>query len=790
MLSYGPCQFPTLGFVVLRDQAIENFIPEKFWQIILKIEKENQQKKPQQVDFKWCLERLFEKLPAVLYYQDMLRKSKDAESGKYLARIESCEKKPTQKRKPYPMTTVTLQRLATARLKISGHQVMKSAEKLYQLGYISYPRTETNSYEKTINVKNLVRNLCTEGGHSKEISDYASKLMDEDKYNRPRNGRKNDKAHPPIHPVKGLPDGAQNAGNGGSRGLTATDRRVYELITRHFLGTCSMDAQCESTKVTASMGGHEFYATGIVFKERNFMEIFTTGGSKDKELPAFVEGERIEPTELEFKEALTTAPKPLTEAALITLMEKNKIGTDATMAEHIQKIKDRGYAELEKQAIRSTSTGKALVEAYQDMELQLYEPELRAEMEKDLSDVAEGLKKKDDVLKKYRELMSNAYRMVAEQKRFLWERMALRLGKEASDQGNRGMNLQIEVKLTGKQKAKIEGARLGDCPRPGCGGKIELKELEGRLTAHCPSCGWESQLPVQADYEFEVLDHKCPLDGCRVLKCKNKFGKFEHYSPHAYSFDLEDSANPAKYRKRGLGMGCKQCTHPKCHLSNKSGYPVADCSECRSGKMVIRLSQKGTHFLSCNNYPECAATAWLPWGTKYAYPLVTDQHKTGTKCPDLDCMKTGHHKIELEFETQKISNPSFKELLDKNGRGQFCLSCDPALSGLLGYEFEVRAGKKAKGAKKFKKKTQKVKKNGNGRKKGGGGAKNNKKRNGVAKKFKKNKKEIVCYHCHEKGHYANECPNRGAKDQTDVCWNCGKKGHYASDCPEKGNKKY
>jgi DNA topoisomerase-3 len=85
------------------------------------------------------------------------------------------------------------------------------------------------------------------------------------------------------------------------------------------------------------MGGHKFTTNGIIVTARNWLDIYPMpwGG---KELPQFRYGEEIEPTSLLFQEGVTSPPKYLTEADLITMMSKAGIGTDATQAEHISKI--------------------------------------------------------------------------------------------------------------------------------------------------------------------------------------------------------------------------------------------------------------------------------------------------------------------------------------------------------------------------------------------------------------------------------------------------------------------
>ncbi len=61
-----------------------------------------------------------------------------------------------QRRKPAPLNTIELQKLASKKLHFNGHKTMELAERLYSKGYISYPRTETNSYGKNADLLAIV----------------------------------------------------------------------------------------------------------------------------------------------------------------------------------------------------------------------------------------------------------------------------------------------------------------------------------------------------------------------------------------------------------------------------------------------------------------------------------------------------------------------------------------------------------------------------------------------------------------------------------------------------------
>lgn len=76
VLSYGPCQFPTLGFVVERYKQIRDFKPEKFWSLCLKFARQSNNsaegKKVEEIKFEWDRERLFDKMTTLVLYERCL----------------------------------------------------------------------------------------------------------------------------------------------------------------------------------------------------------------------------------------------------------------------------------------------------------------------------------------------------------------------------------------------------------------------------------------------------------------------------------------------------------------------------------------------------------------------------------------------------------------------------------------------------------------------------------------------------------------------------------------------
>ncbi|KAI5479873.1 DNA topoisomerase III [Pseudohyphozyma bogoriensis] len=390
IISYGPCQFPTLGFVVDQYERVESFIPEQFWYIHVTLERDDMN-----VAFSWRRGRLFD--------QQVVETLFGLCEDEPEATVVRQQTKPTQKWKPLPLTTVELQKTGSRLLHMAPKTILDISDALYQKGYLSYPRTETDQFDKDFNFHEMIEKHVGDnawGGFAQNLMNGA--------FERPRNGKKNDKAHPPIHPTAHV------------NNLTGDDKKVYDLVVRSFLACCSSNAKGMETTVEIDIAGELFSATGLSITERNYLDVYIYDKWNGNMLPRFQEGERFEPTTCEIKEGTTTRPNLLTEADLVSLMDKNGIGTDATIAEHISKIIEREYVMKQPAGnvvyLLPSTLGIGLVEGYNAVgfEKSLSKPHLRRLTEHRMTQVCEGAKTKQDIidetLDEYREVYIKAKR--------------------------------------------------------------------------------------------------------------------------------------------------------------------------------------------------------------------------------------------------------------------------------------------------------------------------------------------------------------------------------------------
>ncbi len=245
-----------------------------------------------------------------------------------------------------------------------------------------------------------------------------------------------------------------------SHTLNDNERRVYEFVVRRFLACCSEDAKGESTTIEIEYGDETFFTNGLLVLQRNYLEVYPyERWESSQQLPNFTVGETFEPTEANITDGETSPPGYLTEPELISLMDANGIGTDATMAEHIAKIKERDYVQTQPRAggtrgdgaggrggrggrgrgrgtrggpegnhaggggnsvqqFIPTTLGVALIEGYDNVGLDtsLGKPFLRKEMEIKMKEICAGTKSRHDfvheTLEQYRELFVRTQQQV------------------------------------------------------------------------------------------------------------------------------------------------------------------------------------------------------------------------------------------------------------------------------------------------------------------------------------------------------------------------------------------
>ncbi len=375
-LSVGRVQSPTLGLVVERELERRAHVAEPYWEVFAKFTH---------------AEGAFE----AHHKTDKFWKKPEAEAA--LAATDSpgtvtaLTKRKNTRKPPTPYNTTAFATDASSRLGITPSRAMRIAEDLYMDGFVSYPRTDNTVYPASLPLKELVTSLV-------KIPEFSAAKGLLDGELKPTRGKKETTDHPPIYPTQAVYPGA----------LEGAHRRVYELIARRFLATFSPPMITESARADIEAGAETYFVRGSIVVDAGFAGIYTYARSADNELPALEEGQKLDLDGAPWMvDKETQPPSRISQGKLLELMEEAGLGTKATRPDIIQKLYDRGY--VYNNPPEPSETGIAMYKAFKDHVLRMATPEMTAELEHDMDEIAAGNVSREKVLQISREMLHGTY---------------------------------------------------------------------------------------------------------------------------------------------------------------------------------------------------------------------------------------------------------------------------------------------------------------------------------------------------------------------------------------------
>jgi DNA topoisomerase I len=371
-LSVGRVQSPTLALIVERELERRAHVPKPYWELFAKFAHPDGS-----FEAHHTVDKFWERAEA----DAALAGTKSPGVVKEVSSRKNTRKPPT----PYNTTAFTTD--ASSRLGITPAAAMRIAEDLYMDGFISYPRTDNTVYPASLNTKELVSSLV-------RIPDFSAASGLLDKPLQATRGKKETTDHPPIYPTQAVYPNA----------LDGPKRRVYELVVRRFLATFSPPMITESTRADIEAGSEIYFVRGSVVVDPGYAGIYTYARSSDEEIPKLEEGQELaldgDPWILDKE---TQPPSRISQGKLIELMEERGLGTKATRADIIQKLYDRGY--VYSNPPEPSETGIAMYKAFHEYVPRMATPEMTAELERDMDQIAAGETSKDEVLRISREML-------------------------------------------------------------------------------------------------------------------------------------------------------------------------------------------------------------------------------------------------------------------------------------------------------------------------------------------------------------------------------------------------
>jgi len=383
-LSVGRVQSPTLGLIVERELERRAHVPKPFWEVFARFQHPD---------------GAFEAHHATDKFWEKAQAEAALAGTKTPGLVKEVSSRRNSRRPPTPYNTTAFTTDASSRLGITPSRAMRLAEDLYMDGFISYPRTDNTVYPPSLNSRELVQSFV----RIPEF-DAAAPLLDGDL--TPTRGKKETTDHPPIYPTQALHPNA----------LDGPKRRVYELVVRRFLATFSSPMITESTRAdieaqgaegdrSSAEGGREaYFVRGSVVVDPGYAAIYTYARSADEEIPKLEQGQKLDlDGDPWMVDKETQPPARISQGRLVELMEERGLGTKATRADIIQKLYDRGY--VYGNPPEPSETGIAMYKAFNSYVPRMATPEMTAELEEDMDQIAAGKTSKDEVLRISREML-------------------------------------------------------------------------------------------------------------------------------------------------------------------------------------------------------------------------------------------------------------------------------------------------------------------------------------------------------------------------------------------------
>lgn len=389
-LSAGRVQSVAVKLIVDREEEIENFIPEEYWNIYADLLEPNSKKKFQATfygkDGKKLEIHTKEEVDEIL---------KNIEKGKY---IVADVKKGEKKRTPAPpFTTSTMQQEASRKLSFTLKKTMSVAQGLYEgvhvgekgtVGLITYMRTDSTRISDE--ARAVAKEVITQkyGANYYENRYYKTKQNAQD-------------AHEAIRPtyIDLEPEKIKDY-------LTTDQYKLYRLIYNRFIASQMANAIYDTVTANIDVNNYNFRANGQTLKFKGFMTLYveTIEGEKEEEdnsIPELTIGQEVKKEKLEAKQSFTQPPARYTEASLVKALEEKGIGRPSTYSPTITTILERRYIQKEQKQLIPTDLGKIvnklLVENFPDV----INVEFTAKIEEEFDEVAEGKEPWKQVIREF-----------------------------------------------------------------------------------------------------------------------------------------------------------------------------------------------------------------------------------------------------------------------------------------------------------------------------------------------------------------------------------------------------
>ena len=377
-LSAGRVQSVAVKLIVDREEEIEKFKPEEYWNIYANLEDKETKK---QFEAKFYGKN--GKKQEIHNKEEVEKILKDIEKAKYI--VEEVKKGEKKRTPAPPFTTSTMQQEASRKLGFTLKKTMSIAQGLYEgvkipekgtIGLITYMRTDSTRISEE----------ARKAAKEHIVSTYGENYYENRYY---RTNKDSQDAHEGIRPTYAdlEPDKIKES-------LTKDQYKLYKLIYNRFIASQMAAAIYNTMAVTINANEYNFKANGQTIKFKGFMTLYVEGtDGKEKEegiLPELKENQELKLNKINPKQSFTEPPPRYTEASLVKALEEKGIGRPSTYSPTITTILERRYIEKEQKQLKPTELGKVVNKLLTENFTDVINVEFTAKIENEFDEIAEG----------------------------------------------------------------------------------------------------------------------------------------------------------------------------------------------------------------------------------------------------------------------------------------------------------------------------------------------------------------------------------------------------------------
>ena len=378
-LSAGRVQSVAVKLIVDREEEIEKFIPEEYWNIYAKLLDEKS-KKTFEAKF-LGKDKKKQEIHSQEEVDEILSSIKDA---KYI--VEEVKKGQKKRTPAPPFTTSTMQQEASRKLGFTLKKTMSVAQGLYEgvkipekgtVGLITYMRTDSTRISEEARAAAKQHILETYGEEYYENRYYKTNKEAQD-------------AHEGIRPTYAdlEPDNIKDS-------LTKDQYKLYKLIYNRFMASQMAPAVYDTMSVIIDANKYTFKANGQNLKFKGFMTLYVEGTDDKQEeeegiIPELEVNQEVKEQSINPKQSFTEPPARYTEASLVKALEEKGIGRPSTYSPTITTILERRYIEKEQKQLIPTELGKVVNKLLTENFTDIINVEFTAKVENQFDNIAEG----------------------------------------------------------------------------------------------------------------------------------------------------------------------------------------------------------------------------------------------------------------------------------------------------------------------------------------------------------------------------------------------------------------